>query len=862
MPTPVPDLIATALPGYEIGAELGRGGFGSVLAARHRLMGRDVAVKMLLDPEGAGKGSGDGGGPSGSGGSGGSGGFSGPSSPGVFGSGQDESSDLRTRFLSEARVLAGLDHPHIVRVYDYVEHDGLCLLVMEQLTGGSLRARMAAGGLDPRAGCAVGLAAATALAAAHQMGVLHRDVKPDNLLFDAAGVPKVTDFGIAKIVETTAVTTTGLVGTPRYMAPEQIEGSRLGPGTDIYALGIVLYELLAGRPMFPRGLTVPALLHHHLSVPPQPMPEVPAPLAGVVFAALAKHPSQRPGSAHELALHLASAATAVFGPGWLATAGVPVRLPEDVLTAAGHRLGETLPGSAAAWTTPVHSPGRPPVTPLGTTPMGTTPMGTTQLSTPPPTPTQPAQPGQLYSGHPGAGGWAAPPPGGTPPPGAHGQPGFPPPGAYGQAGFPPPPDPSSPSLAPTRRRRRAQPSRRRRTTLIAAAAGVVVLVAAVAVGLVLATRGGGDSPKAGYAGDARVLSGSDQLGPLALAKDGSIFLAAPGSDEGTAAVYRLSPDGALRKIVGVGPTARPSGAPDTASASPSASAAPIPAAGVAALSLPLDDPRGMAVAADGTLYIADYGADRVFRITPAGQAFVFAGASDDQDGFTVDSGLATKAALYGPSRLVLGADGSVYFTEGHRIRKVTANGLISTVAGSYDRSSVSEGESNGDGGPATRATLPSPAGLAITQDGTIYVADETLDTVRKITPAGVISTVAGTEGVSGDTGDGGPATKAQLNDPAGLVVDEDGALYIADEQNGKIRKVGTDGVITTFGGVGSSGSGGLDGTVATQADLGSVDALLIDPTGAIYATLYYETTLVRIDPDDHIVRALVIPPPS
>src|SRR5262249_32833855 len=161
-------------------------------------------------------------------------------------------------FLAEARVLAELDHPHIVRVYDYVEHAGLCLLVMEQLTGGTLRARMApttrprgqteprptGGGLDPPAACAIGLTAATALAAAHRIGVLHRDVKPDNLLFGADGMPRVTDFGIAKIVESTAVTTTGLIGTPKYMAPEQIEGSRLGPGTDLYALGIVLYELL------------------------------------------------------------------------------------------------------------------------------------------------------------------------------------------------------------------------------------------------------------------------------------------------------------------------------------------------------------------------------------------------------------------------------------------------------------------------------------------------------------------------------------------------------------------------------------------------------------------------------------------
>ncbi|MCK9924969.1 hypothetical protein MXD61_24405, partial [Frankia sp. AgPm24] len=122
------DRIAAGLPGYELGDELGRGGFGVVVAARHRLIDRPVAVKVLttadLDPAGGSGGHGSG---SGSGGHGGGG------------------RDLRARFLDEARVLAGLDHPHVVRIYDYVETDGLCLLVMEQLTGGSLRGRALSG---------------------------------------------------------------------------------------------------------------------------------------------------------------------------------------------------------------------------------------------------------------------------------------------------------------------------------------------------------------------------------------------------------------------------------------------------------------------------------------------------------------------------------------------------------------------------------------------------------------------------------------------------------------------------------------------------------------------------------------------
>ncbi|MBL7495329.1 protein kinase [Frankia sp. CNm7] len=815
MPTPVPDLVAHALPGYEIGAELGRGGFGTVLAARHRLMGRPVAVKVLLDA----------GGPAAA-----SGGWSGPG--GFYASddpGDGTPSDLRSRFLSEAQVLAGLDHPHIVRVYDYVEYEGLCLLVMEQLTGGSLRSRVA-GGLDPRASVAVGLAAATALATAHQIGVLHRDVKPDNLLFGADGVPRVTDFGIAKIVETTAVTATGLVGTPRYMAPEQIEGTRLGPGTDIYALGVVLYELLTGRPVFPRGLAVPALLHHHLAVAPQPMPEVPAPLAAAVLAMLAKSPADRPATAHELALRLAAAATSVFGLGWLTHAAVPVRLPEDVLTAAGHRLGETLPGQPTGW-----APATPP------------PGATASLNTPPGTlpPTLPSTP---PPGTAGRSSWQ--PLGGPPPPGGPGGgPGFPHPGGPPRGG--PPPEP----LARTRRGRRARPGPRRRTILIAGAAAAVCLVA-LGVGLVVANLGGGS--RSGYSGETQLLRAS-ALGAIAQAPDGSIFVVAPTLDPGAGAVYRLDADGEITKFAGVGPAPQTPGA---ASQSPSVgptsspSPTPFPAAGMPASELVLLEPGGLAAGKDGALYLADRGRGQVYRITPDGRAFLFAGAGPDEEGFTVDSGLATKAALSEPDALAVGPDGSLYLTEGTRVRKIDRDGFISTVAGVYQESGY-----EGDGGPATKATLTSPGGLAVARDGTVYVADAGVETVRKIAKDGIITTVAGIPGEYGHDGDGGPATRAMLYDPYGLAVDDAGDLYIADYGNDKIRLVNAEGVISTYAGAGSDGTGnGLEGTLATQAYLPYVSALLLDSSGALYGTLWDDAILLRVDPDNHVVHTVIVPP--
>ncbi|MGH7607972.1 MAG: serine/threonine-protein kinase, partial [Gemmatimonadales bacterium] len=175
------------LPAYEFGEELGIGAWGVVRAARHRQLGREVAIKQLPPVAAA-----------------------------------DES--VRARFVAEARVLAALDHPHIVPVYDFVEREGLCLLIMERLTGGTLWDRFVAGDLDVQASCAAILAACAGLQHAHQRGTLHRDVKPQNLMFSVDGVLKVTDFGMAKVLggSTTLASRDGQVlGTPAYMAPEQ-----------------------------------------------------------------------------------------------------------------------------------------------------------------------------------------------------------------------------------------------------------------------------------------------------------------------------------------------------------------------------------------------------------------------------------------------------------------------------------------------------------------------------------------------------------------------------------------------------------------------------------------------------------------
>src|SRR5436305_552715 len=203
-----------APPGYVIDGELGRGGMGVVYKALQRGLNRPVALKMVLTGDHA------------------------------------DHKDL-LRFLAEAETVAAIRHPHVVQVYEFGEQHGRPFLAMEFLPGGSLADRLKAGGaLDPRAAAELVEKLARAVHAAHDAGIVHRDLKPANVLFDGAGEPRVTDFGLAKRGGQSDLTRTGAVmGTPAYMAPEQAAGKTkfVGPQADVYALGVVLYECLAGR---------------------------------------------------------------------------------------------------------------------------------------------------------------------------------------------------------------------------------------------------------------------------------------------------------------------------------------------------------------------------------------------------------------------------------------------------------------------------------------------------------------------------------------------------------------------------------------------------------------------------------------
>jgi Protein kinase domain/Kelch motif/Galactose oxidase, central domain len=326
--------VAAALPSYEIGEELGRGSTGVVLAARHRQLGRDVAIK-LLPPELA------------------------------------ENPLVRRRFVDEAKLLASFSHVHIVPVYDFVEEEGLCLLVMERLGGGTLDA-FARNGIEAPAGCAAVVALCSGLQYAHERGVLHRDVKPGNVLVATDGLVKVTDFGIAKVLggSETLVTRAGFVlGTPAYMAPEQAKGTEVGPATDIYAAGAVLYELLSGELPFPPEGNPLQMLYSRIHGEPRPLretaPDVPAPLAEVVMRALEREPGERQASADRLGREIGAAATDAWGPDWhRGTAlGVSATLAAGALTEGSHPLEETVTDPPAHSLVPVsalESNGAPP----------------------------------------------------------------------------------------------------------------------------------------------------------------------------------------------------------------------------------------------------------------------------------------------------------------------------------------------------------------------------------------------------------------------------------------------------------------------------------------------------------------------
>src|SRR3954468_10730780 len=266
--------VRATVAGYEILGELGRGGMGVVYKARQRGLNRLVPLKMILAGDHAG-------------------------------------SEDRTRFRQEAEAVARLDHPNIVQIYDIGESEGRPYFSLEYVDGGSLAGKLNGTPLPFEQAARWAEAFARAMHVAHQHHIVHRDLKPANILLAADGTPKISDFGLAKhLDEDNSQTQSGSVlGTPSYMSPEQAEGriKEIGPATDVYALGAILYEMLTGRPPF-KGATVmdtlEQVIHEEPAPPSRHQPKLDRDLETVCLKALAKDPAKRYASALALAQDL------------------------------------------------------------------------------------------------------------------------------------------------------------------------------------------------------------------------------------------------------------------------------------------------------------------------------------------------------------------------------------------------------------------------------------------------------------------------------------------------------------------------------------------------------------------------------
>lgn len=311
---------------YELSTLIGQGGMGQVWTAYDRRLDRRVAVKLLRPDKVAGA----------------------------------EADELRRRFVRECRITAQVDHPGLVTVHDAGSEGEELFLVMQYVDGADLSDHLAEHDPYPwQWAVAVAAQLCAVLSAVHAVPIVHRDLKPRNVMVKQDGTVTVLDLGVASVMDadTTRLTHTGTpIGSPAYMAPEQAMGGAVGPYTDLYALGVLLHELLSGDVPF-AGSTALGVLHRHLYEPPLPVrrirPEVPEALEALVLRLLAKDPQHRPDSAQEVYEHLALLLPAL---------GVPTGGPLDPTRpfVRPHAPGRTAPAPPRRNRPPYRPPPRPP----------------------------------------------------------------------------------------------------------------------------------------------------------------------------------------------------------------------------------------------------------------------------------------------------------------------------------------------------------------------------------------------------------------------------------------------------------------------------------------------------------------------
>lgn len=260
---------------YQVQRVLGRGGMGVVYEALDNELGETIAIKVLhTDPDSAG--------------------------------------EEVERFKREIITARRITHPNVIRIHDFGVHDNVAFISMELLRGGSLADRIRAGALPLADGLQISLEAARGLHAAHEVGVVHRDIKPHNVLFDSAAPEgkrvKLADFGIARLSAVTS-RTRGFSGTPHYMSPEQAEGQVATELSDIYSFGVLMFQIFTGQLPFTASSLVGLAMKHVKEAPPMPRginPEIPKPLEDVILRALVKRPDARHPDMQTLLRNLAS----------------------------------------------------------------------------------------------------------------------------------------------------------------------------------------------------------------------------------------------------------------------------------------------------------------------------------------------------------------------------------------------------------------------------------------------------------------------------------------------------------------------------------------------------------------------------
>ena len=334
-------------------------------------------------------------------------------------------------------------------------------------------------------------------------------------------------------------------------------------------------------------------------------------------------------------------------------------------------------------------------------------------------------------------------------------------------------------------------------------------------GTIATVAGTGLNSFSGDNGPAAV-SQVDTPAGMAMDSDGNVYFA----DSANNRVRKISPDGSITTVAGTG-------------------AIGYSGEFVPAVSAQLNHPMGIAVDVFGFLYIADTGNNRVRAVDPSGMIYTVAG--NGNAAYYGDGLRAQDAALRGPEGVAVDDSRNIYIADtlNHRVREVTLDGILNTVAGNGKGF-------GGDGGPGVNALLNLPVGIALDGGGNLFIADQGNGRIRMLSAGGFITTVAGSNGANG-LGDGGPAVNAQLKTPQGVAVDATGNLYISDTGQNRVRKVGVDGTINTIGGTGRC-CYSIDGISAAIAPLNAPSGIVVDASGNVWFADTGNQAIRRLQP--------------